>query len=68
MEIKSTNGIENNTGIKDLFYVDWMTFKSMQKGQIQDNERIRSVPDFQFKPLINFLIQYPTLEILHKSW
>ena len=37
MEIKSTNGIENNTGIKDLFYVDWMTFKSMQKGQIQDN-------------------------------
>ena len=31
--------------------------------ECMDQTGIRSVPDFQFKPLI----QYPTLEILHRS-
>ena len=31
-------------------------------------DSIRLLPDSLFKPLIKSLIQYPTLEILHRNW
>ena len=50
-----------------IYYLTNKTNNNSSKGSYTNYVAIRSVPGSRFKSLIKFLIQYPTLEILHRS-